>query len=77
MMISHLLKRIICCTAYAGTSLSSTIRPKSFIHTSLINGKGHSKWQNIQHIKADVDQARANKIKQQMQRIRIAITGML
>lgn len=56
--------------------LSYTI-PSSFIHTSAANAKGHSKWQNIQHVKAECDAARANKIKEQMRRIRVAIAGRL
>lgn len=57
------------------TTTTRAIPTACSIHTSHVNSKGHSKWQNIQHIKADVDAARSLKIKQQMGRIRLAITG--
>lgn len=46
------------------------------IHTTKALLKGHSKWQNIRHIKAANDAQKATKIRQQMFRIRCAVAGM-
>lgn len=49
--------------------------PKCTIQTSAIYLKGHSKWQNIKHIKAANDAMRATMISKQLRVIRLAIQG--
>lgn len=54
---------------------SSCIAPSiACIHTSVSQCKGHSKWQNIQHIKAEGDALKSMRIRKHMHRIRLAIT---
>lgn len=50
---------------------------KRFVQTSAANLKGHSKWQNIKHIKSENDQQRSQMITKQMRLLRIAANGLL
>lgn len=57
------------------TSKFPVIYRLSSIHTSTINLKGHAKWQNIKHIKADKDSQKAAFISKHMRIIRVAVQG--
>lgn len=50
---------------------------KRCVHTSAVNFKGHSKWQNIKHIKAANDQMKSLMTIQQLRLLRIASIGLL
>lgn len=47
-----------------------------FLHTSSAHCKGHAKWQNIKHIKAENDRMRHAIILKQLRNIRIAANGL-
>lgn len=49
---------------------------KRFVQTSAANLKGHSKWQNIKHVKSENDQQRSQMITKQMRLLRLAANGL-
>lgn len=49
---------------------------RRFFQTSICDLKGHSKWQNIKHIKAANDLQRNLLISKQVKMIRLAIQGL-
>lgn len=49
---------------------------KRFVQTSAANLKGHSKWQNIKHVKSENDQQRSQMITKQMRMLRLAANGL-
>lgn len=50
---------------------------RRFLHTSLVHLKGHAKWQNVKHVKAENDRMRQLMILKQLRNLRLAATGKL
>lgn len=53
-----------------------TLELNRFIHWTATNWKGHSKWQNIQHIKALKDGQKNVLFQKQLRKIRLAVQGL-
>lgn len=48
---------------------------RRFVHTTVACLKGHAKWQNIKHVKAENDRMRQSMIIKQLRNLRLAATG--
>lgn len=48
---------------------------RRFVHTALACWKGHAKWQNIKHIKAENDRMKTMTISKQLRNLRLAAIG--
>lgn len=62
-----------------GNTLQLSLSPWTILRcsfqTSASPWKGHSKWQNIKHIKASKDMLKGRLIARQMRNVRLAVLG--
>lgn len=48
---------------------------RRFVHTTFTYFKGHAKWQNVKHVKAENDRMRQTMIVKQLRNLRLAAIG--
>lgn len=49
---------------------------RRFVHTTFTCLKGHAKWQNVKHVKAENDRMRQAMILKQLRNLRLAAIGL-